>query len=110
MKESRFSRMWRKWEAYEDYFQDELPCIVLEDDSVPGIITLYAVCECGRKIAKASSGRHDMAFRSLQRQVGDRSKCLVCISAEEPKVDHAIRHNHTLSGATPRRPVHAGIS
>lgn len=72
-------RTWLEWMRYDKYFQDELPCDVLVDDSIPEMITFFAVCECGRLIARATAGSYGKAWGSLVRQTTS-GTCRICTS------------------------------
>ena len=76
-------------EVLEEYFQSELECLILEDDSSPGLTSLTAVCatpECGEILAKVTCGTneesHVRAMNTLARLVTKNGKCIRCNFAD----------------------------
>lgn len=110
-------------EGLDEYFQDEIPASVFVDDTIPGMITLFSVCQCGGLIAKAAastslqstsmgsiSAAYSRAWNSLKRQTGDHNNCLKCRNAESiPDIHSPRRHAGHGGHVSKRVPASSGV-
>jgi hypothetical protein len=132
------TKTWKEWDKLDEYCQDELPCVVLEEvnppegavlmdwvdsegsdgpddevqdwplqdepscsvlieDNLPEMVTLWAVCECGRVIYKATASNHSRAWNTIKRQVKT-GKCIVCTSRTGAETSPYVRHSSVTRG------------
>lgn len=98
----------------EEYYQRELELEVYADYTAPGLVTLVAICaeqHCFGLVAKATASTkgitlvagHELAFRSLVRQVGEQFRCIRCVSMSGPVVSAQPVRRAGHSGRTSRK-------